>query len=145
VTPLKHMTGAVSDEVRAAAEATVDREAMERAFAKIKAAREQAAKRVGQPAARARISRIQRGGLMTDLHESSISQADGAGTAEAKLADEGQAEDTAGEGELHQIVREARERMKRSREARRKSRERPGSTSPSELAHNPVEGSIPTS
>jgi len=58
VKPVKHMARAVSDEVPAAAEATVDREAMERAFAKIKAAREEAAKRAGRPAAPARISRI---------------------------------------------------------------------------------------
>ena len=86
---------------------------------------------------------IQPGGLMTDLHESSISQADGAGTAEAKLAEEGQAEDLASDLELHQIVREARGRMKESREARRKLRDNLPATSPSELGHNPVEGSIP--
>lgn len=55
---MKRMTREVSDQAPAAAEATVDREAMERAFAKIKATREQAAKRVGRPAAPARISRI---------------------------------------------------------------------------------------
>ncbi len=60
---------------------------------------------------------------MTDLHENSISQADGAGPAEAKLADEGQAEDTASDLELHQIVREARGRMKEAKEARRKLRD----------------------
>ena len=60
---------------------------------------------------------------MTDLPERSINQADGAGPAEAKLADTGQAEDTASDLELHQIVREARGRMKESREARRKLRD----------------------
>jgi len=58
VNPVKRMTREFTDQAPAAAEATVDREAMERAFAKIKATREQAAKRVGRPAAPARISRI---------------------------------------------------------------------------------------
>ena len=64
---------------------------------------------------------------MTDSPDRSLSQADGAATAETKLADAAPPEDAAGDRDLHDIVREARERMKESREARRRSRETPES------------------